>query len=710
MSGGLGISVAAQADGAHANFDLDMLYSSPSIIGTTPEGVVWSKDGSHVAFLWNDEGHTFRDVWTYSIDAGQKTRLTHEAHSISSEQEHPGVSEVIWLDGGNIKVAYVVEGQLYTQEANRERQRIEPEKHDIKRLAVSPNGEFLSFVDEGSLWLRSGDAAASSPALKLVDRGNEKAEVQSYQWSSDSRSIAFQLTDNSPLPVREIHYFANGDAQTDRVSRAFPGDQTARFTVGVAEIESKRVQMLARPDDQHDIWNYGLSEDSKRLFINSSDPLIKEHTVYVYDVASGKSEKFYREFDALRARPDWKVAWAPKDDGLIILTDRDGYLHLYHQKTSGAAPQALTNGNWEIANFFVDRAKGQIYFLANESHPSERQIYRVPISGGELQRVSSDAPGTHQPVFSPDMTHAATLFSNDATPKDLYIVDPEARKTVRVTASPRPEFYQQTWADIRYIEFENHIDGTPLIGRLSLPADYDSSRLYPLIVGSVYSDSVRNQFGGRTSHPTWGLDQYLVAQGYIVLNVNVRGSWGQGRAHNQGIRYGYGVVDIEDLHSGVKHLVEKGYVDPERVGIWGSSYGGLMTLMSLFKKPGVYAAGIAGAPATDVTHAYPAQMWIMGETTGDDQPGRYQNQSAKYHTQGLADPLMIIHGTKDNVVLYSDTLTVVEKLISEEKLFELVTMPGVGHGWDNEGSAQRRFAFKKMVEFFNRYLMPASPD
>jgi len=155
----------------------------------------------------------------------------------------------------------------------------------------------------------------------------------------------------------------------------------------------------------------------------------------------------------------------------------------------------------------------------------------------------------------------------------------------------------------------------------------------------------------------------------------------------------------------VKYLVNEGYVDPRRVGIWGSSYGGLMTMMSLFKKPGVYAAGIAGAPATDVTHAYPAQMWVMGEPTGADQPGRYELQSAKYHTEALVDPLMIIHGSKDDVVLYSDTIAVVEKLVVQEKIFELVTLPGSGHGWDNEGSAQRRFAFKKMVDFFDRHLL-----
>ena len=154
------------------------------------------------------------------------------------------------------------------------------------------------------------------------------------------------------------------------------------------------------------------------------------------------------------------------------------------------------------------------------------------------------------------------------------------------------------------------------------------------------------------------------------------------------------------------YLVEEGFADPARVGIWGSSYGGLMTMMSLAKKPEVYAVGVAGAPATNVWHAYPEQMWVMGPATGDDMPQRYENQSALYHVQNIEDPLMIIHGNRDDVVLYADTIAVANKLIAAEQPFELVTLPGSGHGWDAEGNDQRRFAFKKLVEFFNRYLNP----
>jgi dipeptidyl-peptidase-4 len=271
-----------------------------------------------------------------------------------------------------------------------------------------------------------------------------------------------------------------------------------------------------------------------------------------------------------------------------------------------------------------------------------------------------------------------------------------------VTYSPVPEFDEYSWIEAEFVSFPSHVDGSTLHGRIALPVDFDPARKYPAIVGSVYTDSVRNQWGWRTAHPTWGLDQYLLQEGYVVFNVDMRGSWGRGREHRRGIRLDYGGIDIEDIESGVRFLETLGYVDMDRIGIWGSSYGGLMTAMSLFRKPGLFAAGIAGAPATNVRHALTGQMAVMMRP--QDQPAEYDDSSPVEHGHDLRDPLMIIHGMRDWVVLYRDSVTLVQRLVLLGKDVELVTLPNAGHGWDAEGLAQTRFAFRKMVDFFDRHL------
>jgi dipeptidyl-peptidase-4 len=712
--------LGSDAPGANEAFSIDALYAIPSLIGTEPGGVDWSGDGQQLAFLWNDKGGVFRDIWLYDTASGEKRQLTHHVNGVDAALEHRGIGELRWFGLRARQLAYTLDGQLHISNAQGETRALDTGLTGIHQLVVSPAGNHLSFVAESGadspadktavgqgLWLLDYAPAISGQARLLLDPGHSDSSVKSHQWGQDSRQISFELQHRGDMAKREIHYYREGELQIDTVIRAFPGEPNISFTVGVLNAETGEARLLDRQDDSYPIWNYGLSASGRQLFVNESDPYVKLHRIEMYDLASGTRETFYQEQDPRHLRPDWKAAWAPGDEGLIILTDKDGYLHLYHQKTASGEAVMLTSGNWEISDFAVAGTSREVYFRANKAQRAERQLYRVSLDGGELTRVSGEEPGTHKVVYAPDMRSAASVFSNDKTPPDLYLINFEKLSSQRVTESPSATFYNQHWAVVRYVEFESHVDGTPLIGRLSLPPNFDPAQRYPLIVGSVYSGSVLNQWGGRTAHPTWGLDQHLVAQGYILLNVNVRGSWGQGREHNQGLLNGYGNIDIDDLHSGVLYLVEEGYADPARVGIWGSSYGGLMTTMSLFKKPGLYAAGVAGAPATNVWHAYPEQMWVMGPAQGEDMPGRYENQSPLYHTEGLQDPLMIIHGTRDSVVLYSDTIAVANRLIAREQPFELVTLPGAGHGWDAEGSAQRRFAFRKMVEFFNRHLKPA---
>ncbi|AHE54012.1 S9 family peptidase [Sphingomonas sanxanigenens] len=718
---GAGMPVFAQthepakgtAQVAGTSLSLDELYRFKSLIGTTPENFAWSADGGELLFLWNDEGYSFRDVWSYSVKTGRKTRLTFLGKDAKPEAERPGVMQAVFLGKG--RVAFTIGGALNIREADGTVTAVETDKQAIRKLAVSPDGSKLAFVSGnpvdtrnrvtlgGLLWVRDVAAKGGNVARRVAGEDDPKIYVDSFQWGDDGKAIAFEQADDRAVPERDIYFYAKGGLQNNRVIRAFPGDETTRARIGVVSLASGETRFYERPDAKHHIWGYGLSRDGKRLFVSGSDMEAKEHTIYMFDVASGTRETFYQLREPKHIRPDWQVAWAPGDDGLIILTDRDGWLHLYHQRSAGAAPRQITSGEWEIASFEVDAAKRQLYFVANKSYIPERQLYRVAVAGGAVQRISPETAGTNQPVWSPDFRHVASQFSSDTMPPELTMIDTaKPGRATQVTRSPQPEFYAQTWSNTGYVEFPSHVDGQKLIGRVSLPANYDPSKRYPLIVGSVYSDAVQNQWGGRRAHPTWGLDQYFVAQGYIVLNVNLRGSWGQGREHNQAQWHSYGTMDINDLESGVRYLVAKNYVDPARVGIWGSSYGGLMTIMSLAKKSDVYAAGIAGAPATNVWHAYPSQMWIMGPPDGPDMPGRYEAQSPLYQVQGVKDPLMLIHGTRDPVVLYSDTVALTEKMIANQQMFELVTLPGANHGWDNEGIVQTRFAFKKMVEFFDR--------
>jgi len=717
MTGGLAANPAVAASTEEA-FSLDQLYTLPRLTGTSPESFVWTHNSKQLAFLWNDKGLAFRDLWICQIEKCEPRPLTNHAEQMPENSLHGGISEALWRQPGDAGLIYVLNGGLHAVDRDGKSQAFEYNNQLVTQLGLSPDGRMLSFVNGGptdnryfefrpggGLWLRDSNPDGVA-AKEVVVTENDAQYVESYAWSADSRTIAFVMADRSAMTLRDIHYQLQGQSKVLSVRRAYPGEETTNRRIGIVDVESQEVRWLLRSDTLRPIWSYGLSSDGTQLFVNESDFLIKEHVVDIYNTASGARESFYRRADPSNTIPAWQVAWAPNDDGLILLTDIDGYYQLYHQRKAGGKPQPVTRGEWEIADFSVDAKGKSIYFVSNEAHLAEQQIYRVPLSGGKPQRLSRLA-GTHAPVYAPDYSAAAVRFSSDTAPAELYMnfLNGDGGEQ-RITHSPIAAFDDYAWARVSYPTFKSHIDGTDLTGRLLVPTDFDSSQRYPLVVGTVYANTVRNTWGGGSAIPIWGLDQHLVSQGYVVLSVDVRGSWGHGTKFSQGLLGDYGGIDTDDIESGVRHLLEQGFVDPERIGIWGWSYGGLMTLMSLAKKPDLYAVGIADAPATNVWHAFPEQMWVMGERKGPDYPARYERLSALYQTDLIEDPVMILHGTADAVVMYADSIAFIEKLISREALYEFVPMPGTSHVWAEGDLARQRFGYKKMVDFLNRHLKP----
>jgi dipeptidyl-peptidase-4 len=717
---GLGLAALspAQTPGPPARkLSLDRLYSLPWLIGSPPVSPAWSPDSRRLAFLWNDAGMGFYDVWVTDVKSARPMRITampplamplHPGTDMAqltaaeaAENDH-GVSAVQWLADGS-SLVFNFHGQLFQVVPGHTPRQLSDGAPVQSAAIPAPHSNRIAYLSAGELWLM--DLSAAEPVTRrLYAPATKETFVEAAYWSSDGSRLAFIETDWRNVRERAIPDYLAAETRVVPVKRAFPGEPSESRRIGFISARGGPVQWASLPGSPLDpIFSVAWSPGRALLLVDSSDLYIKERRLLLVDPVTGASTTLLREYDPNNVTAEWWADWAPDGKGVYLTSDRDNDYHIYYQALAGGTPQRVTSGDWAVFSASVSAQARAVFFVANPGKPEERHTFRVSLAGAGLERLSSRA-GYHEPLVSPDGRWIADLYSSDVTPPDLYLSGAtRADSPVRqVTRSPLPEFSDYRWVPAKYVEFPNVNDGTMLHARITLPPDFQATKKYPAILGSVYSNTVHNRWGGRVFHPTWGLDQYLAQQGYVIMNVDISGSSGHGKLFRQRIREDYGGVDVEDLYSGVRYLIGEGFVDARRVGIWGSSYGGLLTTMSLFKKPGVYRAGVAGAPATSLFHAETGEMRTM--MAPQDHEAQYAESSAFLKSGGLRDHLMIIHGMKDDTVLFKDSITLTQRLILQGKDVDLVVLPNSPHGWDTEGLAQTRFAYHKLADYFERYL------
>ena len=663
------------------------LYPDVPLIGIPPTNVVWSPDESRCAFLWNSESERIKNLYSFSPSSADKPiQLT------SFEKE--GITRFCWGRKEN-EIFFLKGTSVYSLDINDlSTQEIWNNKKRIRSLSLSPDSTRLSYLQGRNLWLHDLKTGA---LLQLTRFDPAHEGISRYSWSPDSAHILFNYQDSTGIRQVGIPVFGREDVQIRKVPRPFPGDPVIQSKIGVVDVAEGKIDWI--PGEFDNLLSYSWSPSGKKILLEGSTQDADKRSVYVYETENGiLDEVFLEESPLFTFSWLWDSQWLD-DDRIILTSDRSGFCHLYSLDLNNKKIEQLTSGEWEVFNFFPARG-GDFYFIANKLHPENRGLYRIQLGKkNEIKRLG-DRDGVYKPYISRSGKYICALFSDDMTPFDLYFIKEGGLK--KISESPVPEFKKYSWVETQYLDIPSGKDGTKIRVRMMFPPDFDPHEKYPAIIGSVYSNAVLNQWGGRDSHPTWGLDQYLVQmEKYVLMNVDIRGSLGYGRKFREDMLKGYGVVDIQDLEAAALYLRSLPYIEPEKIGIWGSSYGGLLTLMSLFKNPGLFACGIAGAPATNVFHAFPGQMEVM--KSADDKKA-YRDSSAYFWSQGLEAPVMIIHGILDTTVLFMDSVNLVQKMIREGKDVDFVVLPQSRHGWDLGPSYQTMFAFRKMVDFFTRHL------
>ncbi|WP_146901841.1 S9 family peptidase [Adhaeribacter aerolatus] len=543
-------------------------------------------------------------------------------------------------------------------------------------------------------------------AATSVTANTQIAQVPNFVTSSGfTQNIPTRSKVGNPQPVYEMAVY---DRQQDTIFQV-----SFKELAGINEVPAYQKDYpakQAKAANPRAVITYGpvWSDNGKNalLVVRSQDN--KDRWLLHFDPATRTSKLLYRQHDDAWINGPGigygagEIGWLPDNEHIWFQSEEAGYSHLYTVNINTGAKKALTQGNYEVSNLQMSKNKKHWYFNANKNHPGDVQFYRLPLGGGEAVALTS-LPGHHEVTLSPDEKNLAIRYSSSNKPWELYIQDNRpGAKPRQVTNSLTAAFKAYNWREPEVISFKA-TDGVNIFARLYRPSQ--TAGRGPAVVFVHGAGYLQN------AHKWWSqyfreymFHNFLADQGYTVLDIDYRGSSGYGRDIRTGIYRHMGGKDLSDHVDGAKLLVDKYGVDPKRIGIYGGSYGGFITLMAMFTQPDVFAAGAALRSVTDwahYNHGYTSN--ILNEPFTDSLA--YVRSSPIYFADGLKGALLMCHGMVDTNVHFQDIVRLSQRLIELKKEnWELAVYPVEDHAFTEPSSWADEY--KRIFKLFETNLKP----
>ena len=470
----------------------------------------------------------------------------------------------------------------------------------------------------------------------------------------------------------------NPEDKTDK-----PRDRDVRFFAMKWSDDGSKALVMARSGDNKDRW------------IMKFDPATAKASVldHLHDDA------WINNFGGD------SLGWLPDNNTIYFVSERDGYAHLYTKDFDGGNAQQLTKGPYEVSDIQIAEDKSKFYFTSSEVSPHERHFYTMNFDGSAKAKLTS-AVGNNQATISPDGSMFALLYSSSNKPWEMYLTSSnQGSPEKQITTSPVDEFKNANWIDPPIVKVKAR-DGIEVPARIYKPKNFQKGGAAVIFVhGAGYLQNVHNWWS--SYYREYMFHHLLMERGFVVLDIDYRGSAGYGRDWRTGIYRHMGGKDLTDHVDAAKYLVAEHSVDAKRIGIYGGSYGGFITLMAMFTEPDVFAAGAALRPVTDWAHYnHPYTANILNNPQSDAEA--YKQSSPIYFANGLKGALLICHGMVDTNVHFQDSVRLAQKLIELRKEnWELAPYPVEDHGFERASSWADEY--KRILKLFENNLLKNLP-
>ncbi len=706
--------VAAALPGARKPVTVEAAAGGPPA-GTAVE-LRWAPDSR--SFVWRESGK----LWSYdlaskssrellSFDALEKAAVAPPPREAFDWENRRVQEEKIQWAGDGKGLLLLVGGDLFWLDA------VSLKWEQLTATAVaerdpklSPDARCVSFRRGNELYVLERTTKAVTRLTQDATETLWNARLDwvypeeldlgtAHWWSPDSSKIAYLQFD-----VSREHIYPHADLsgiravfEPERYPKAGTPNADVRLGVVAATGGATRWMDLGDPRDRL-LARVTWMPDSTALAVQRANRIQNQLDLLAADAKTGGSRPILRE--SSRAWVNIEDGPVPLGEGrqLLWTSERDGWRHLYLCSSDGRSVKQLTRGEWMVDRLAgVDEQARLIYYTSTEESPLERHLYRVDFNGKRREKLTRTA-GVHTVSMSPDAGFFLDTFSSFTAPpsRKIYRNDGSEYAVFREADRKVTEEYELLPAETVQVRAG---DGALLYARLIRPAVFDPARKYPAIVmvyGGPQSQAIQNRWSGVS------FEQALAHRGFVVWQLDNRGSAGRGHAWEAKLYRRFGKQELEDQETGVRHLLSLGFVDEKRIGIHGWSYGGFMTLYALLNAPDLFRAGVAGAPVTD---------WRLYDTIYTERylglPAENKEGYRLSSPVNLADKLkarlMLAHNINDDNVLYQNTFLMMNALTRAGKQFELRLYPQKTHGVTGP---DRRHMLEAIATFFEESLKP----
>ncbi|MDN4059411.1 S9 family peptidase [Massilia sp. YIM B02769] len=732
------LAALAAAPASAERLTLDRIHGEPSLAGPGVKTLKVSPDGERVTFLRGRDDNQFQqDLWEYNMKDKTTRRLVDSKKLVPNEElsleekarrerartaSLSGIISYSWSPDGK-QLLVPIAGDLYLVDVAKPDVARKVASGNVLDPKISPKGRYVSFVRNQNLVvidLKTGaERQLTQDGKGTVHNGEaefiaqeEMDQTTGYYWAPDDSAIAYKRYDEAPVPVaRRFEIFAD---RTEVIDQHYPaaGDPNVLVDLFVVSPEtgvSRKIDLGADKDIY--LVRADWSADGKTLAYQRQTRDQKRLDLVAVDAASLAQRTLLTE-----TSPTWvsihnDLRFLKNRPAFIWASERSGRNHLYLYDLNGKLINPISSGEWGVDNVLaVDEKAGKVYVSSNRDAVIDKQTYALALDGssaGKPARITK-GDGWHEAAFAGNGKIFVDTYSNPTTPPQVSIrrADGAMVEWLQHNELNANHPFAKYLPDLLPTEFgtiKAH-DGQTLHYSMIKPANFDATKKYPVFLftyGGPHSQRVTR---------TWGnyFDQYMAQQGFVVFRLDNRGSSRRERQFTDVIYNNLGKNEVEDQVTGIDWLAQQSFVDPKRVGVFGWSYGGFMTLRLLAAASDKIAMGVSVAPVTDWslydTH-YTEQF--VGATPKSD-PDAYARSGVFAHLDGLKSPLLLIHGMADDNVLFTNSTRLIDELVKRNVQFDLMTYPGAKHGIS--GRTSQRHVYGLIEAFFKKNLGGTAPQ